>query len=104
MLSKGKRKILLSHVIHYLILKYSFALQNSISEKISQKQVQSPTEICYQNGANITSQASINPSEDDTNIYPPSSASFLPGEEISSDPRRIPDNRYFSIFVIVLSY
>ena len=58
--------------------------------------------MCYQNGANITSQASINPSEDDTNIYPTSSASYLPGEELSSDPRKISSNRYnfFEFFII----
>ena len=61
--------------------------------------------MCYQNGANITSQASINPSEDDTNIYPPSSASFVPGEELSSEPRRVSANRYsFSNSLEVSSY
>ena len=69
------------------------SLQNTISGRVVQKQIHSPTQVCYPNETNTISQTSVNPSEDDTNIYPPSSVSFQPGEEIYVDNRGIPSNR-----------
>ena len=60
---------------------------------VEQKQIHSPTQVCYPNDANTISQTSVNPSEDDTNIYPPSSVSFQPGEEIYTDNRVVTFDR-----------
>ena len=60
---------------------------------MAQQQIQSPTQVCFPNDTNTISQTSVNPSEDDTNIYPPSSVSFQPGEEIYADNRGVVSNR-----------
>ena len=49
--------------------------------------------VCYPNEANTISQGSINPSEDDTNLYPPSSMSYHAGEDEVAEKRDISLNR-----------
>ena len=49
--------------------------------------------VCYPNEANTISQGSINPSEDDTNLYPPSSMSYHAGEDEVAEKHDISLNR-----------
>ena len=76
-------------------------MQNSISERVSQKQLPSSSGMCYPNDANPLSQGSINPSEDDTNLYPPSSISYQPGDEDVAEKHDIAINRYKWILIII---
>ena len=57
-----------------------YLLQNSVSERVYQKD-KAGSRVCSRNDTNTLSQISVNPSEDDTNVYPPSSASFEPGKD-----------------------
>ena len=57
-------------------------MQNSVSERVS-RQESVISELRARNETNTISQDSINPSEDDTNLYPSSSVSPYPGKGVT---------------------
>ena len=70
----------------------TYLIQNSISRNVS-RQENAHTQVRSCNDANISRQDSVNPSEDDTNMCPSSSVSFLPGGEDFNDRTGNSDNR-----------